>query len=109
MVSVKKAPPQMLDSARVLYYAINDERVQFTGAVCLLVGPGDGPLSELPEQPCLAIAENDNDGIEYLLMFCNDRWEVQGVIPFETVEAAKIKAEAGYQGISQCWQTVNRS
>jgi len=36
-------------------------------------------------------------------MFCNEEWEVVGVIDFTTIDEAKIKAERGYSGISKKW------
>ena len=98
-----KAPPEILDSAKVICYAINDEKVQFTDRITLLVGQERGNLHKLTEQPCLAIAKNEWEEIDYLLMFCTAEWEVLGVIGLDSVEAAKEKAESGYRGIYQCW------
>jgi hypothetical protein len=61
-------------------------------------------LERLGEVPYLAICSNYANPDEILLFFCNSEWESQGVITFTSTEEAKLRAERGYQGISDKWQ-----
>lgn len=97
------APP-VINSARLMYYAINDNDVEFTNKISLFVGGSEGELEPLGEVYGLAIAETYREPKEYLLMLCNVDWDVKGVIPFATSDEAKIRAERGYKGISSKWK-----
>lgn len=96
-------PPPVIDSSRLLAFAINDEEVEFTDRINLFVGGADS-IARLGEMPGLAICSDYANPEEVLLLFCNDEWEVRGVIPFASVEEAKTKAERGYSGITRKWQ-----
>ena len=91
-------PPPVIDSAKTLCYAINDSDVVFTDRIHLIVGG-----ERLGEVPRLAICENYGKPDDILLLFCDENWESKGVIGFDSIEAAKAKAEIGYQGISAKW------
>jgi hypothetical protein len=97
-------PPPIIDSAKTLCYAINDEEVLFTDRIHLIVGG-----ERLGEVPHLAICENYCIPGDILLLFCDANWESKGVIAFDSVEAAKAKAETGYQGISGKWVDLETS
>src|SRR5262245_22403310 len=99
-------PPPVLDSARVLEFAVVDSSVRFTGALHLYHG-GErvGPV------PCLAICRDPNvDGL--LLFHCDKNWNVLGAQIWNnpdrpvvaTVEGVKERAEEYYSGISSKWR-----
>jgi hypothetical protein len=94
-------PPPVLDSSRLLAFAINDSEVEFTDRINLFVG---SPLERLGEMQGLAICVNYANPDEIFLFFCNSQWEPSGVIALGSVEEAKIKAERGYKGITEKWQ-----
>jgi hypothetical protein len=96
-------PPPVIDSAKLLFFAHNDDTVQFTDRINLHIGRRED-FERLGEMPCLAICSNYNDPTEILLLFCDQDWESKGVISFGSVEEAKLKAERGYKGISGKWQ-----
>jgi hypothetical protein len=91
-------PPYVLDSARVLAYAVLDESVSYTGRISVYVG---GKL--LPPVPCLAICENLARDGDFLLCYCTQTWEVLGVGGYGSFELAKQRAEIAYAGVSKKW------
>ena len=95
-------PPPIIDCAKVLLYAVNDDAVEYTDNLELHVG-GEAGFKRIGELPYLAISETYNEPQTYLLMFCNEEWDVQGVIRYTTIDEAKIKAERGYRGIAEKW------
>ncbi|MEW5757530.1 MAG: ClpX C4-type zinc finger protein [Pseudomonadota bacterium] len=97
-------PPPIIDSARVIVFAFNDTEVKYTDKIELHIGDEDGGFQRLGEVPQLAIARPYNNPGEVLLMFCNASWQAKGVIAFTNIEEAKIKAERGYQGITDKWK-----
>ncbi len=102
------APP-IIDSAKLLFFAINDDDVEYTDRISLYVWGSGKDLEPIGEVPGLAIAETYYDPKKYLLMFCDHDWSVKGVIPFTSIEEAKIKAERGYKGISSKWNASTYS
>ena len=97
MKDVISKPPPVLDCARVLEYAILNDSVSFSGKTLLFV---DG--KELDRVPCLAICQNLNEA-EVLLFHCDSAWTVLGIGGYDTVSAAKSRAERIYPGVSSCW------
>jgi hypothetical protein len=97
---MKNKPPLILDSAKVLKYAIVDSSVEFTGRLCLYV---DGKL--LGKVPKLAICQNYKEK-DFLLFFCNKKWKVLGVAGYKSIKETKERAENAYKGISKKWVTV---
>jgi len=97
-------PPPVIHSARTLFYAVNDESVEFTGGIDLFVGNPKN-MNKLGEMPFLAICQNYCPPQDILLFFCDQNWEPQGAIGLQSIEAAKEKAEKGYKGISKNWAT----
>jgi hypothetical protein len=90
-------PPPVLDSARVLGYAVLDESVIYSGHSSLFVNG-----KELGPVPCLAICQGSNgDGI--LLLHCSRDWTVLGVAEYPSVDEAKNRAERIYPGLSTHW------
>ncbi|MEX2498900.1 MAG: ClpX C4-type zinc finger protein [Wenzhouxiangellaceae bacterium] len=108
MNAANSEPPPVIDSARTLWYALNDETVRFTDRISLFVGDV-GDLSKLDEMPHLAICENFCAPGEILLFFCNEDWQPQGTVALDSVKAAKQKAEVGYTGISAKWAQASSS
>jgi hypothetical protein len=92
-------PPYVLDSARVLAYAVLDQTVSYTGRISVYVG---GKL--LPPIPRLAICENLAREGDFLLCYCTETWEVLGVGGYESFELAKQRAEVAYAGVSEKWE-----
>ncbi|MBK8069805.1 MAG: ClpX C4-type zinc finger protein [Rhodanobacteraceae bacterium] len=91
-------PPPVLDSSRVLRYAVVDNSVNFTNRIKLNVA-GEW----LGKVPRLAISKNYVVPDDYLLLFCGESWEVLGVISGENIEMLMAKAERGYEGIKNLW------
>lgn len=90
-------PPPVLNSARVLAYAILDESVSYSGHSSLFV---DG--KELGPVPCLAICQVRGEA-EVLLFHCGGDWSVLGTSDYPSVADAKRRAERIYPGISTRW------
>lgn len=99
-----QAPPPVIDSAKVLMYAKNDNEVLYTDSINLFIGGSEElEWKRLGEVENLAICVPYNQSHEILLLFCNNNWETQGALPFTSIDEAKIKAERGYKGISNNW------
>jgi len=92
------APPPVIDSARVLHYAIVDKSIPFRTETKLYVG---GVL--LGRVPRLAICENLGKNIGVLLFHCNNKWEVLGTSGSDSVAATRQLAERNYPGIGKKW------
>ena len=100
---MSQIPPPIIDSAKVLVFAQNDDDVVYTDKIELHVGSTEGEFRRIGEMPYLVIARPYNSPEGYLLLFCNAEWGAEGVIAFTSMEEAKRKAERGYRGISQKW------
>lgn len=96
-------PPPIIDSAKLVIFASNDENVEYTDRIDLHVGTSENGFVRIGEMPNLAITRTYYDN-SYLLMLCDEEWNAKGVIQFTTIEEAKIKAERGYKGIAKKWQ-----
>jgi ClpX C4-type zinc finger len=90
-------PPPVLDSARVLFYAIVNDPVKFTGRTLLFV---DG--REVGQVPCLAICEQGTT-TETLLFHCDSGWNALGCSAHASPDEAKARAERIYAGLSTHW------
>lgn len=97
-------PPPVLDSARLLAYAVLDETVRYSGHSSLFV---DG--KELGAVPCLAICQPSGaSGISGVLLFhCSDDWTVLGAAEYPSVAEAKRRAEHIYRGLYSHWIEAN--
>ena len=94
-------PPQTitLNDAALICYAVLDDRVGFT------VGHGlffvDG--KEIGRVPRLAICKDKDSGL-FTLYYCGKDWNLLGVAAdYQTVDAAKRRAERIYPGSSTRW------
>ena len=88
------APPPALSSARVLHYAVLDETVGFNSGHRLVFIDG----KELGKVPCLAIYQKKKAS-KFLIYYCDSDWEPVGASQYDTVEAAKGRAERIYPRI----------
>jgi hypothetical protein len=87
--------------ARVLAYAIVDESVNFTGRQRLFV---DGKL--LGKVPKIVLCQSMDDSptaANVLVFYCNDAWDILGIVGVETLDAAQAEVERCYSGISKKW------
>jgi hypothetical protein len=91
-------PPVVIDSSVVLFYAVVDASVSYTGRTFVIV---DGNV--IDPAPRLAITRNLYLG-DFLVCRCDDDWNVLGVAAFESVEEAKVETEKAYAGITAKWQ-----
>jgi hypothetical protein len=92
-------PPEELDGARVLAFAVVDGSVAPTGGTTHRVGdevlgPAAGP----------AIARYDGDGQCYLF-YCDQAWQVVTDTCHPTLALAREQAEFEYRGVSARWHT----
>jgi hypothetical protein len=94
----KLDPPPVLDSARVLAYAVVDESVIYSERGCLFV---DGKL--LGPVPRLAICQKLGES-EIMVFHCDNEWNVLGVAGgYSSVRDAKAAVESAYRGLSNKW------
>lgn len=94
----KLDPPAVLDSARVLAYAVVDESVIYSERDCLFVDgklPGPGPRLAI----CQKLGES-----EIMVFHCDNEWKVLGAAGgFSSVRDAKAAVELAYRGLSNKW------
>src|SRR5439155_27184164 len=95
-------PPDELDNARVLAYAVLDKNVRHsTKHACMIVG--DKVLGRVP---CLVIAHNNRAPHAILSFFCSSKWRVFAAVGCQSGTNATRRAKAGYTGPSVSWQEV---
>ena len=97
------SPPPAIDCSRLLFYAVIDSSVQFSGRTLLFV---DG--RELGRVPCLAICDGKRSS-EVLLFHCDSGWTTLGCSAHQSVQDAKTRAERIYPGISTLWVNADVS
>lgn len=85
-------PPPIIDSAKLICFAKNDDEVECTDRIDLHVSNSEGEFERIGEIPNLAISRTYGERNDYLLMLCDAEWGVKGVIAFTSIEEAKIKA-----------------
>ena len=92
------SPPPILHNARVFEFATVDNSVIRVREDLLYVdGKPLGPVANL------AICRYPHES-EYLLLFCDNDWNVLGCCGHASVEAAKRRSEQEYRGIMARWQ-----
>jgi hypothetical protein len=96
-------PPPIIDSAKLIIFAVNDEDVEYTDRIDLHIGTSENGFVRIGEMPNLAITRTYYDN-SFLLMLCDEEWDTKGLIQFTTIEEAQLKAERGYKGINEKWQ-----
>jgi hypothetical protein len=91
-------PPPVIGTDRALHYAILNDGVGYS--------PGQGLLSvdgkELGKVPCLAICQAKGSS-EFLLYHCALDWSILAVGAYDSVAAAKRRADRIYPSSSACW------
>jgi hypothetical protein len=94
----KLDPPPVLDSARVLAYALVDESAIYSEQGALFVdGKSLGPV------PRLAICQYLEES-RIFVFHCDNEWKVLGVSgAHSSVQDAKTAAECSYRGLSDKW------
>jgi hypothetical protein len=98
-------PPLVIESNRVIQYAIVTKDVRYTGKQRLYVG--DKLLGRVPRIAiCKSLQSNMND---YLILFCSKNWRILGLSGAETLRAAKTEVERHYIGLATKWVTTNTS
>jgi|SRR5450830_449212 len=91
-------PSAILDSAKVLAFAIVDESVTYINHKTLYV---DGEL--LGVVPKLAICQNEGE-IELMVFHCDNDWNVLGVTAEHwSIGEAIEYTERAYKGLSEKW------
>jgi len=103
--SSRHVPPPAIGSDRVIAYAFVDASVTFTGKKRLFV---DDEL--LGAVPCIAICKSmDEDLKDYLILYCDEKWNVLGVMGRPSYAKALDEVERCYQGIVNNFVRVNHS
>jgi hypothetical protein len=93
-------PPRITRNDRaLLYYAVLDESVGYRLGHGLFFVDG----KEVGKVPCLAICQDKKSG-KFTLYYCDQDWTLLGVAAdYESVDAAKHRAERIYPGSLTRW------
>jgi len=92
-------PPVITVNDRfLLHYAILSDSVGFNAGHRLMFRDG----VEIGRVPCLAICQ-DKDSVQFMLYYCDSDWKPLGIASYNSVEAAKRRAERIYPGSIACW------
>lgn len=97
------SPPPILDSARVIVYAVVANIPYKKWGLLLIDGE---PLEQVPK---LAVCENLYSEPDILLFHCDEHWNVLGAIGCASVEEAKIRAEKNYPSVTALWAELDTS
>jgi len=98
-------PPPAIGSDRVIAYAFVDTSVTFTGKKRLFA---DDEL--LGAVPCIAICKSlDEELKDYLILYCDEEWNVLGVTGQPSYAKALDEVERCYDGISNQFIHLNDS
>ena len=94
------APPPviMVNDRLVLHYAILNDSVGFNSGHRLTFRDG----VEIGRVPCLAVCA-DKDSPEFMLYYCDSNWKPLGIASYDSIDAAKRRAERIYPGSNACW------
>jgi hypothetical protein len=97
-------PPVICINDRVLlHYAVLDESVGYRAGHGLFFVDG----KEIGRVPCLAIC-HERESNKLTLYYCGSDWGLLGVATgYESVEAAKLRAERIYPGSYACWEEAH--
>jgi hypothetical protein len=103
MSSDRNAPPPVIDSARVMSYALVDDLpYRKWGALY----SGDQLIEHVLR---LAICLNLGKDIGPLLFHCDDKWNTLGTSGAISIAEVKERAERNYPGVSARWVDLNTS
>ena len=95
-------PPEQIDGARVVAYAIFGPIVSPTGMTRHLV---DGKF--MASIAALAICQDDR-GLGYSLCYCDEDWGVLAASSHRSIEDARQEAEFENDDIVPNWQSASR-
>jgi hypothetical protein len=101
MSSASTTPPKRItrNDSMLLCYAVLDDSVGYTEGHRLFFIDG----KEIGRVPCLAICQ-DKDSSLLTLYYCDKDWKALGVATdYQSVEAAKQRAERIYPGSAARW------
>jgi hypothetical protein len=105
MESSSNVPPPVIcfNDRVLLQYAVLDESVGYTAGHGLFFVDG----KEIGKVPCLAICQ-ERDCLRYTLYYCDSDWSLLGVATdYESVDAAKHRAERIYPRSWARWVEAN--
>ena len=88
----------MVNDRLLLEYAVLNNSVGFNSGHRLMFVDG----KEIGKVPCLAICQ-DKDSSQFTLYYCDSDWTPLGVAGYDSVDAAKRRAERIYPGSIACW------
>ncbi len=91
-------PIIMVNDRLLLHYAVLNDSVGFNSGHRLMFVDG----KEIGPVPCLAICQ-DKDSPQFMLYYCNCDWKPNGIASYDSVDAAKRRAERIYPGSIACW------
>lgn len=94
-------PPSAIttNDRALLHYAVLDESVGYAAGHGLFFVDG----KEIGKVPCIAICQ-DKDSLKFTLYYCDRDWSLIGAAAgYESVDAAKRRAERIYPGSSARW------
>jgi hypothetical protein len=92
-------PPVIMVNDRVLlHYAFLSDSVGFNSGHRLMFVDG----KEIGKVPRLAICR-DRDSSQFMLYYCDSDWRPIGIASYDSVGAAKRRAEHIYPGSAACW------
>jgi hypothetical protein len=94
------APPPIIcvNDRVLLQYAVLNGSVGFNAGHGLMFVGG----KEIGRVPCLAICQ-DKGSMQFMLYHCDSDWSPIGIASYDTIAAAKRRAERIYPGSSACW------
>lgn len=93
-------PPPVIDTAKVIVFAIVGPEHVFNTEKALWVG--DVRVGRVPK---LAIAEGLND-TGFLILFCDEQWQSIAIVDAKSLDDAKLRLSAFYPDIEGAWQTA---
>jgi len=88
----------MVNDRVLLHYAVLSDSVGFNSGHQLMFVDG----KEIGRVPCLAICQ-DKDSTQFMLYYCDSNWSPVGIASYDSVDAAKRRAERIYPGSTACW------
>ena len=88
----------MVNDLLLLHYAMLNDSVGFNAGHRLMFRDG----VEIGRVPCLAICQ-DKDSPQFMLYYCDGDWKPLGIASYDSVDAAKSRAERIYPGSIACW------
>jgi hypothetical protein len=88
----------MVNDRLLLHYTILNDSVGFNAGHRLMFKDD----VEIGRVPCLAICQ-DKDSPQFMLYYCDSDWKPLGIASYDSVDAAKQRAERIYPGSIACW------